>query len=120
VRSVAVAFGHFPSAVRGMVQRSGGSRPRARRRRELALSAAEREEISRGLAARQSSRTIAAKLGRAPSTVAREVGRNGGRSLYRAGSAERRAQQRCRRPRPGKAALGWQLRAVVEAKLALR
>jgi IS30 family transposase len=59
VRSVAVAFGHFPS---------GGSRPRARRRRELALSAAEREEISRGLAARQSSRTIAAKLGRAPST----------------------------------------------------
>jgi IS30 family transposase len=103
-----------------MVQRSGGSRPRARRRRERALSASEREEISRGLAAWQSSRTIAAKLGRAPSTVAREVGRNGGRSLYRAGSAERRAQQRCRRPKPGKLALGWQLRAVVEAKLALR
>ncbi|MGA8015551.1 MAG: IS30 family transposase [Candidatus Dormiibacterota bacterium] len=120
VPSVAVAFGHDRGAVRAMVQRSGGSRPRSRRRRQLALSAGEREEISRGLAARQSARAIAAKLGRAPSTVTREIGRNGGRSRYRAGSAERRAQRRCRRPKPGKLALGWQLRAVVEAKLGLR
>ena len=120
VRSVGLAFGRFPSAVRAMVTRSGGTRPKPRRVRELALSAAEREEISRGLAARQSCRAIAATLARAPSTVTREIKRNGGISLYRAGTAWGRAQRCGRRPKQSKLALRWQLCEVVEAKLALK
>jgi IS30 family transposase len=68
-----------PSTVRDLLKRSGGIRPRPRARCELRLSLAEREEISRGLAAGLSLRTIAAALGRAPSTVSREVTGNGGR-----------------------------------------
>jgi IS30 family transposase len=120
VRSVALAFGRFPSAVRAMVMRSGGARPKPRRIRALGLSAAEREEISRGLAARQSCRAIAMRLARAPSTVTREVMRNGGMSQHRAGMAERRARRCGHRSKPSKLALRWQLREVVEAKLALK
>jgi IS30 family transposase len=73
-----------PSTVRDLLKRSGGIRPGPRRRWELRLSLVEREEISRGLAAGESLRTIAAGLGRAPSTVSREVAGNGGRVGYRA------------------------------------
>jgi len=62
-----------------MLSRTGGIRPAAKRRSRLALTLAEREEISRGIAAGHSIRTIAAQLRRAPSTVSREVNRNGGR-----------------------------------------
>jgi DNA-binding CsgD family transcriptional regulator len=73
-----------PSTVRDLLKRTGGIRPVPRRRWELRLSLAEREEISRGLAAGESLRTIATGLGRAPSTVSREVAGNGGRAGYRA------------------------------------
>ena len=56
-------------------------RPRARSGRQLRM--AEREEISRGLAVGDSLRCIAARLGRSPSTVCREVARNGGRGRGR-------------------------------------
>ena len=120
VRSVAIAFGCFHSAVRGMLEQTGGARPVVRRVRLAALTLAEREEISRGLAARHSCRAIAARLGRAPSTVAREVDRNGGSARYRAHSSERRALRRARRPKCAKLAARPQLRSVVEAKLALK
>ena len=77
-----------PSTVRDLLHRTGGIRPAPKRRWELRLSLAEREEISRGLAAGLSLRMIAAGLGRAPSTVSREVLGSGGRSGYRAAAAD--------------------------------
>jgi transposase, IS30 family len=80
----------------------------------------EREEISRGVAAGDSCRVIARRLGRAPSTVSRELARNGGRSRYRAQRADAAAGRRAARPKPAKLAAEPRLRAVVEAKLRLR
>ena len=65
------------------LRKSGGIRPLPRRRRASHLTAGEREEISRGIAAGDSARTIADKLGRSPSTIAREIARNGGRDSHR-------------------------------------
>ena len=78
-----------PSTVRDLLHRTGGIRPAPKRRWEQRLSLGEREEISRGLAAGLSLRMIAARLGRAPSTISREVLGNGGRTRYRAAAADR-------------------------------
>ena len=86
-------------------------------RSALRLSLCEREEISRGLAGGESLRSIAMRLGRAPSTIAREVVTNGGRRRYRALSADRAALRRMRRPKPAKLATCARLRTAVEAKL---
>jgi IS30 family transposase len=86
-------------------------------RSPLRLSPGEREEISRGLAGGESLRAIAARLGRAPSTICREVVTNGGRRRYRAMPADRLALRRMRRPKPAKLATCVRLRTVVEAKL---
>jgi IS30 family transposase len=83
------------------------------------LSLQEREEISRGLAAEDSLRTIAARIGRSPSTVSREVARNGRRQSYRAGSADLAALSRGKRPKPAKLAVGAELRAEVVTRLEL-
>src|SRR5215469_249495 len=88
-------------------------------RSPLRLSLAEREEISRGLAAGRSLRGIASGLGRAPSTVCREVAANGGRVRYRACAADRRAVRLLGRPKPAKLAVCSRLRQVVESKLEL-
>jgi IS30 family transposase len=77
---------------------------------------AEREEISRGVAAGQPCRQIAARLGRAPSTVSRELARNGGRHRYRAQAADAAAFGRAQRPKAAKLLVEPRLRAVVEAK----
>src|SRR5215472_10361222 len=90
------------------------------RRSPLRLSLAEREEISRGLVAGESIRGIAGRLGRAPSTVCRDVAANGGRERYRACAADRRAVRLLHRPKPAKLALCPRLRQVVESKLELR
>jgi transposase, IS30 family len=90
------------------------------KRSRLHVTPAEREEISRGIAAGDSLRVIARRLGRAPSTVSREVARHGGRRRYRACRADRYALQRMRRPKVEKLARCPRLRAVVEAKLELR
>src|SRR5689334_413412 len=90
------------------------------RRSPLRLSLAEREEISRGLAAGRSVRAIARGIGRCASTVCREVAANGGRERYRACAADRRAVRRLRRPKPAKLAVCPRLREVVEGKLELR
>src|SRR6516225_5989698 len=78
---------------------NGGIAPALRRRSPGALRLEEREEISRGVAADRSIRLIARGLGRSPSTVSREIKRNGGRSAYRASEADRRAWERSLRPK---------------------
>ncbi|WP_432494765.1 IS30 family transposase [Kineococcus gypseus] len=119
LRSIARSLGiNRPASVRCFVAATGGVRRPARRRAAHQLSAVEREEISRGLAAKESTRSIARRLGRAASTVSREVARNGGRGGYRAGSAEARAWQRGRRPKQCKLAQDAALRARVERDLA--
>jgi IS30 family transposase len=79
----------------------------------------EREEISRGVAAGDTLRSIGVRLGRAASTISRELARNGGRVGYRAHRADRAALFRGRRPKPSKLAENPQLRMVVEDKLEL-
>jgi IS30 family transposase len=91
----------------------GGIRPRPRRRSRLALSLVEREEISRGLISGDSLRMIATSLGRAPSTVSREVARNGGLGRYRAAASEKRAWSQALRPKLCKLATHPPLRQVV-------
>ncbi|MER7563687.1 transposase [Streptomyces sp. NPDC048523] len=83
------------------------------------MSGSEREEISRGIADGESARQLAERLGRSPSTVSREIARNGGRDRYRAASADAAADQRGRRPKQAKLAQRPALRALVEAKPAL-
>jgi IS30 family transposase len=84
------------------------------------LSAAEREEISWGVAASDSCRAITSRLGRAPSTVSRELARNSGRCRYRAQRADAAAYRRAARPKASKLAVEPRLHAIVEAKLTLR
>ena len=95
----------------------GWVRPQPRGRSPRHLSLLEREEISRGVAAGVSLRMVAARLGRAPSTITRELARNGARSGYRAHRADRAALRRGRRPKPSKLAENPELRGVVEEKL---
>ena len=98
---------------------TGGITPAARRRAPIALRLEEREEISRGVAAGQSLRSIAHQLGRAPSTVSRELRRNGGGNAYRANEADARAWQRAQRPKRCRLASYPELRWRVAQKLAL-
>jgi IS30 family transposase len=120
LRLIARRLGKRGPSVRAFVLQTGGVQRRPPRRNARCLSMAEREEISRGVAAGQSCRQIAARLGRVPSTVSRELTRNGGRHRYRAQTADAAAFRRAQRPKPAKLALEPRLRAVVEAKLALR
>ena len=97
----------------------GGIAPVERRRSRLALSLPEREEVSRGIAAGHSLRHIASAIQRAPSTISREIARNGGRDGYRASDADRRAWDHARRPKRCRLALHPRLRRVVAGKLRL-
>jgi IS30 family transposase len=117
VKRIARKMGRQNVSMRMLISRSGGIRPKARVVNERHLSLAEREEISRGLAAGLSLRAIAQSLGRAPSTICREVNANGGRRRYRALEAERMARHRAKRPKVAKLARCRRLRAKVEAKL---
>jgi DNA-binding CsgD family transcriptional regulator len=107
-------------SVRAFVLQTGGVQRQPPRRNVRCLSMAEREEISRSVAVGESCRQIAARLGRAPSTVSRELARNSGRYRYRAQAADAAAFRRAQRPKAAKLVLEPRLRAVVEAKLALR
>lgn len=114
---IAALFDRHASSVRNILIQHGGIRPPLRRRSPLALSLAEREDISRGLAAGRSIRAIAASLERAPSTVSREIDRNGGTKGYRASQAEQAAWDRARRPKPCKLAMHPALAARVAEKI---
>ena len=105
------------SAVQGALARTGGIRPPERRRSRLALSLAEREEISRGIVGGRSIRSIASFLGRAPSTISREIRRNGGRRRYRANKADQAAWGRAKRPKTCKLAQNRALARIVARKL---
>ena len=93
ISDIARALQKPPGSIHGMLEATGGISPpeRCRRRCALTPAASPREEISRGLAAGESLRAIAARLGRCASTVCREVNRNGGRRNYRAQKADERA-----------------------------
>ncbi len=117
--AIARSFGRGHSSIQGVLARTGGIRPPKRRRSRHALSLAEREEISRGIVAGRSMRAIAASLGRAPSTVSRELHRNGGRRRYRANRADKAAWDRAHRPKTCKLADNRALARVVASKLQL-
>jgi IS30 family transposase len=118
--TIARSLGRYPSAIRALQLATGGVRPAVRHRSLRALSLEEREEISRAISAGVSVRSIAATIGRAPSTVSRELARNGGGRRYRAVAADSRALREARRPKRAKLAGSPRLRSVVEAKLELR
>ena len=98
---------------------SGGICPPPRKRSRFALSLAEREEISRGIVADLSARSIASKLGRSPSTVSREINRNGGRANYRAIPADQNAWDQAQRPKRCKLVRNRALARIVESRLRL-
>jgi IS30 family transposase len=117
LHAIAGLFDRSHGSIAGILVRTGGIRPPHRKRSRLALTSAEREEISRGLAKQLSMRAIATQLGRSPSTVSREVQRNGGYARYRASSAEQAAWQRALRPKACKLAGRPKLIRVITRKL---
>jgi len=117
LNSIARHFGRSHSSIQGILARTGGIRPEPHRRSRLALTLAEREEISRGVVAGQSLRSIAASLGRVPSTVSREINRNGGRRGYRASKADQAAWDRAHRPKRCKLVENRALARIVAKKL---
>ena len=113
------AFGKEHSCIRSVLLPRGGIRPAARRRSRLALTLAEREDISRGIASGSSIREIARHMNRAASTVSREVIRHGGRPAYRAHDADRQAWVSALRPKRCLLAMNRKLRDIVASKLIL-
>src|SRR3974377_1304514 len=100
LKAIRRAFGNPSSSIYFQLAPHGGIRPPPRRRSRLALTLAEREEISRAIAEYQSTRSIAWLLGRSPSTVSREISRNGGYDGYRAAVAAAKALDRARKCHP--------------------
>ena len=110
-------FDRHHGSVRQILAETGGIRPPERRRSCLALTLAEREEISRAVVAGLSIRAIATTLGRAPSTVSREIKRNGGQENYRANQADQAAWNRGHRPKVCKLVHNRALARIVAVKL---
>ena len=111
------ALGKHAGSIFGVVAGQGGIAPAPRCRATGALTREERETISRGLVGGHTVRALAEALGRAPSTVSREITRNGGAHAYRAVDADAAAWRRARRPKSCKLATAPRLRALVAAKL---
>ena len=119
LHAIARLFGRHHPSIRGVLAQSGGIRPAPRRRFRLALTLAEREEISRSVVAGHTMRSMAVSLGRAPSTISREIRRNGGRQGYRASEADQAAWDRARRPKRCRLVENRALARIVAAKLQL-
>jgi len=117
LKAIGRAFDRPSSSIFGQLAPTGGIRPTPRRRSRLALTLLEREEISRGIAADQTMHQIAAQLDRSPSTICREINRNGGLDHYRASQADKAAWARSCRPKSCKLAGSPWLRRAVEIKL---
>ena len=117
--SIGRLFDRDSSSIYPLLSRTGGIRPPVRKRSRLALTLSEREEISRGIVAERSIRSMAAFLGRSPSPISREVHRNGGYDQYRAAVADERAWDRTLRPKRCKMAGSPWLRRAVSSKLRL-
>ena len=119
LKAIGRAFGKPSSSIYCLVSPHGGIRPAQRCRSRLALTLSEREEISRAIVAQQSIRSIAGMLGRSPSTVSREIRRNGGYRRYRAAPADAQAWARARRAKQCKLATNMWLRQAVARQLRL-
>jgi IS30 family transposase len=117
LHAIAGLFDRHHSSIQGIFSAAGGVRPAKRMRSNLALSLSEREEISRGIASDESIRSIANRLGRAASTISREIQRNGGDEKYRAALADKKAWERACRPKNCKLAGSPWLRHAIEIKL---
>jgi len=120
LHQIAELFNRPHTSVQGILSRTGGIRPPQRRRSPMALTLAEREEISRAMAAGFSIRAIAVILGRVPSTISREIKRNGGPGCYRATQADQAAWDRAHRPKRCKLAENRVLARIVTDKLRLQ
>lgn len=103
-----------------VMAKAGGMPSRWKTRSPFQLSPDDREQISRGIAEGLADAEIARRIGRAQSTISRELARNGGRDVYRAWEAEQRAQAQARRPKPGVLATNTELASYVDDKLMLR
>jgi IS30 family transposase len=119
IHQIAQLFDRNHSSIQRILAETGGMQPAPRRRSRLALTLAEREEISRSVAAGQSIRSVATRLGRAPSTISREIMRNGGQECYRASQADRAAWDRSHRPKTCRLAENRMLAHIVAGKLQL-
>lgn len=119
LHEIAKHFDRYHSSVQRIISDSGGIRPRQRSRGRLALSFTEREEISRAVVEGRSMRSIAAALGRSPSTISREIKRNGGADAYRASRADQAAWDRACRPKLCKLRRNRVLARLVASKLRL-
>jgi IS30 family transposase len=119
LHQIAQLFNRHHTSVQRILAETGGIRPAPRRRSRLALTLAEREEISRGIATGCSLRSIAASLNRAPSTISREINRNGAQYGYRASQADQAAWDRAHRPKTCKLVENRALAQIVASKLQL-
>ena len=117
--SIARLFDRHHASIAGIIAQSGGIRPAPRHRSSRCLSLTEREEISRGIAVGQSLRFIATRLNRSPSTISREIQRNGGVNKYRANQADKAAWDRAHRPKVCKLVENRLLAHIVAKKLQL-
>ena len=117
LQQIAQLFDRNHSSIQGILAESGGIQPAPRCRWRLALTLAEREEISRAVVADQSMHSIATSLGRAPSTISREIKRNGGQECYRASQADQAAWDRAHRPKSCKLVQNRALAHIVAGKL---
>jgi IS30 family transposase len=120
LQHIAQLFDRNHSSIQRILAETGGIRPAPRHRSRWVLTLAEREEISRAVVAGHSMRSIAAQIGRAPSTISREIKRNGGQECYRANQADQSAWDRGRRPKIGKLAVNRALARLVAGKLQLQ
>jgi IS30 family transposase len=120
LQQIAQLFDRNHSSIQRILAETGGIRPAQRSRSRLALTLAEREEISRAVVAGHSMRWIATSLGRAPSSISREIERNGGQGCYRASQAEQAAWDRARRPKTCKVAENRTLAHIVANKLQMQ
>ena len=117
LNAIGRVFDRHSSSIFGLLSPSGGIRPPPRQRSRITLTLSEREEISRGIVCDLSVRTMAALLSRSPSTVSREINRNGGLKRYRASQADQAAWDRAHRPKPCKLKVNPALRRIVARKL---
>lgn len=117
LQQIAQLFDRNHSSVQRILAETGGIPPAPRCRSKRSLTLTEREEVSRGLVAGFSIRALAAQLGRAPSTISREVNRNGGRECYRATQADQATWARALRPKPCKLVENPALAHIVANKL---
>lgn len=120
LQQIAQMFDRHHPSIQRILSLSGGIRPARRHRPERSLTLSEREEISRSIVDGQSIRSIAKRLGRSPSTVSRELARNGGRETYRANTADQAAWDRATRPKVCKLVVNQTLANAVAAKLQLQ